>query len=170
MVVLETERLLLRRWRPEDREPFAAINADAAVTRHLGGTPLTRDESDTLVDRIDAHWDEWGYGLCAVEPKATGAMVGFIGLGHHRALPMDVEIGWRLASDVWGEGLATEGATAARDWAFGPLAIDRLVSITIPENVASWRVMEKLGMTLWRHLSWEDLNLKIYELEATQGS
>ena len=169
MVVLETERLVLRRWRQEDREPFAAINTDPGVMRHLGGAPLTRAQSDDLVDRIEAHWEEWGYGLCAVEPKESPRLIGFIGLGHHRALPTDVEIGWRLASDAWGRGLATEGATAARDWAFGALRIERLVSITLPENVASWRVMEKLGMTLWRHLPWEGLNLKIYEL-ARQGS
>ena len=109
VVVLETERLLLRRWRPEDREPFAGINADATVTRHLGGTPLTAEESDALVDRIEAHWEEWGYGLSAVEPKGTGRMIGFIGLGHHRALPTDVEIGWRLASDVWVRGSQPKG-------------------------------------------------------------
>jgi len=170
VLVLETDRLRLRRWRPEDGDPFAALNADAEVTRHLGSSPLSRDESDALVGRIEAHWDEWGYGLCAVEPKSADAMIGFVGLGHHRAMPDHVEIGWRLARGAWGQGLATEGAEAVRDWAFGPLGIDRLISITVPENVASWRVMEKLGMTLWRHVPWEGLTLKIYELGRPQGS
>jgi RimJ/RimL family protein N-acetyltransferase len=164
-VQIETERLLLREWRPGDRAPFAAINADPEVQRHLSGV-MARDESDALVDRIEAHWEQWGYGLFAVEDRATGTFLGFDGLSHHRAFPGDVEIGWRLHSDWWGKGLATEAALAVRDWAFGELALERIISITTPANVASWRVMEKLGMRRFLEgVPFEQFTLVVYELD-----
>jgi RimJ/RimL family protein N-acetyltransferase len=163
---LETERLLLRHWRDGDRDPYAALNADPEVTEFLtpGGVTMSREESDAQVDRFLEHWDRWGYGLFAVEVKATGEFIGFEGLSHHRALRDDVEIGWRLARATWGKGYATEAATATRDWAFAELRLPRLISITLEENVRSWHIMEKLGMRFWRWLPFEDWNLKVYEL------
>ena len=162
---LETRRLLLRPFTDDDREPFAAINADPEVTRHLSG-PMTRAESDAFVERIRDHWDRWGYGLCAVELLAEPGLIGFIGLSHHRAMPDEVEIGWRLARGVWGSGLATEGALAMRDLAFTTLALPRLVSITTDENLASRRVMDKLGFRYDRHLPFERWTLRIAVLDA----
>jgi RimJ/RimL family protein N-acetyltransferase len=160
---LETDRLVLREWTADDAEPFAALNADPEVTRHLAG-PMTRAESDAAVERIRGHWDTYGYGLHAVELKADGRFVGFIGLAHHRALPDDVEIGWRLARDVWGRGLATEGALASRDAAFGVLGLARLVSLTTDENLASRRVMDKIGLRYDRHIAFERWNLRVHLL------
>src|SRR5205085_10153774 len=116
-------------------EPCAALNADPEVTRHLAG-PMTREESDALVDRVEEHWARWGYGLYAVVPDSAGEMVGFVGLSHHRAMPDDVEIGWRLARSSWNQGIATEAACAVRDAAFGRLGLPRLVSLTTDENTA----------------------------------
>ena len=162
---LQTDRLLLRAWREEDHAPFAALNADPDVARHLAG-PMTRVESDALAERIAAHWARWGFGLFAVEERASGAFVGFTGLSHHRALPDEVEIGWRLARPLWGRGLATEAATAVRDWAFGPLGLDCLVSLTTAANVASRRIMEKIGMTCREELSFEQWTLLVYTVVA----
>jgi len=162
---LTTRRLQLRRFTDGDREPFAAMNADPEVTRHLSG-PMSRAESDALVERVQDHWEQWGYGLFAVELAGEPGLVGFVGLSHHRALPEEVEIGWRLARRVWGAGLATEGAVAVRDFAFVAVGLDRLVSITTDANLASIRVMDKLGFSYDRHLPFERWNLRVAVMDA----
>jgi ribosomal-protein-alanine N-acetyltransferase len=146
---LETERLLLRRWRDSDRAPFAALTADPEVMRHFPA-PLTRAESDAMVDRIIASFDEHGYGLYAVERRAEGDFIGFVGLAwitYDVPFAPAVEIGWRLARHAWGQGYATEAARAVVAHAFGALGLDDLVSMTVPSNEPSWRVMERIGMT-----------------------
>ena len=147
--MLETERLLLRRWKESDREPFAAINADPRVMEFFPGT-LTREESDALIDNIESHFVNHGFGLFAAELKAEQKLIGFIGLhvaGFQAHFTPCVEIGWRIGKEYWGKGLATEGSQAVVRWAFDRLTLDSLVSFTVPENVASRRLMEKLGMT-----------------------
>lgn len=145
---LRTERLLLRGWRPADREPFAALNADPRVMEHFPAT-LSRERSDAWVDRAEARWEELGYGLWAVERLDTGAFAGFIGLApatFEAAFTPAVEVGWRLAAEHWGHGFATEGAQAALGFGFGRLGLDEIVSFTARRNVRSFRVMERLGM------------------------
>ena len=148
MVVLRTERLVLRHWQPSDRLPFSRINADPRVMEFMPGT-LSREKSSLLVDRIEAHFQRQGFGLYAVELCEEHSFVGFIGLAvpAFRApfIPC-VEIGWRLSADHWGRGLATEGARAVVRHAFRVLKLDSLVSFTVPANTRSRRVMEKLGM------------------------
>src|SRR5690349_20147862 len=105
---IATERLLLQRWRAEDRAPFAALNADPPVVEFLRG-PLTRSESDAFVDRIEAHFEKYGYGLWAVEVPGVAPFVGFVGLCWARfEAPFTpcVEVGWRLAHAHWGHGYA----------------------------------------------------------------
>ena len=141
---LRTARLRLRRWRDEDREPFAALNADPVVMEHFPAT-LTRAESDALVDRIEAHFDEHGYGLWAVE--AHGAFVGFTGLAwqtYEASFTPALEVGWRLRRSAWGSGYATEAATAAL--ARGLEDVDSVVSTTALTNLRSQRVMQRIGM------------------------
>ena len=146
---LTTERLLLRGWRDADREPFAALCADPEVMRYFPG-PRSRAESDASVDRFQAGFAERGYGLWAVEVRATGAFAGFVGLN---PAPDEVpaapatEIGWRLARRFWGRGYAPEAARAVLDHAFGRLGFTELVSFTTFTNAKSRRVMEKLGMS-----------------------
>lgn len=146
---MRTERLILRRWRDSDREPFAQLNADPRVMRFFPQL-LSRDESNAAVDRIEAHFEQHGFGLCAAELIEDGRFIGYIGL----AIPQfaahftpAVEIGWRLAAEQWARGLATEGARAIVRHAFEELALGELVSFTVPDNIRSRRVMEKLGMT-----------------------
>lgn len=144
-----TERLTLRRWRDEDRAPFAALNADPEVMRNLPA-PLSRTESDAFVDRIEANFIERGYGLWVVEPGGTSGCVGYVGLWPAPAtLPVApaVEVGWRLAASSWGQGYAPEAARAALADGFDRLRLDAVVSFTWEGNMASRRVMEKLGMT-----------------------
>jgi RimJ/RimL family protein N-acetyltransferase len=146
--VIETERLLLRAWQPSDETPFAALNADAEVTRYLRG-PMRRDESDELLAAIRRHWQDHGFGLHAVEIRQTGAFAGFVGLAIPSFLPAvlpAVEVGWRLAREHWGHGYATEGAGASLAHGFGELGLAQIISLIDPRNAASIRVAERLGM------------------------
>ena len=146
---VETERLLLRGWREADRAPFAALNADPEVMRYLTKR-LTGEESDAFVDRIIARWAERGHGLWAVERRADGVFLGFTGLAWHDfAAPFTpaVEIGWRFRREAWGHGYATEAAAAALAWGFEVLGLDEILSWTTVDNVASRRVMERIGLT-----------------------
>ena len=141
---LRTDRLLLRAWRSEDREPFAAMNADPVVMEHFPA-PLTRDQSDGFVDRIEQHFAEHGYGLWAVQDD-TG-FLGFTGLmwaTFDAPFNPSLEVGWRLTREAWGKGYATEAATAALQRGFQE--VERITSVTALVNVRSWRVMERLGM------------------------
>jgi RimJ/RimL family protein N-acetyltransferase len=146
-----TARLVLRSWRPSDRAPFAALNADPEVVRYVrDGRPMTRVESDRLLDAIDAHWVEHGFGLWCVAPREDpDACLGFVGLAVPSFLPAvlpAVEVGWRLSRAAWGRGLATEGAGAALEHAFRTLRLRSVISVIDPANERSVRVAEKLGM------------------------
>jgi len=146
--VLETSRLLLRRFVEEDREPFARINADPRVMEFMPAC-LSRHESDLLIDQLEDHFRKLNFGLYAVELRETRAFIGFLGLATPRFeahFTPCVEIGWRLSADHWGRGLATEGARAVARHAFEVLRLDALVSFTAPANIRSRRVMEKIGM------------------------
>lgn len=146
---LLTPRLLLRRWREADREPFARINADPRVMLHFPA-PLSGAESDSLVDRAEAHFVVHGFGPFAVELRETGQFIGFIGLvapSFEAHFTPAVEIGWRLDAELWNQGLATEGAHEVLSYGFEELLLPEVVSFTIPANLPSRRVMEKLGMT-----------------------
>jgi len=145
---LTTERLILRRWRESDHEPFARLNADPEVMRHFV-RPLAREESDALVNRIEARFDERGYGLWAVERREDGAFLGFVGLAYQTfdaPFTPCVEVGWRLDRFAWGHGYATEAARAAVELGFSEIELDEIVSFTVPANLPSQRVMERLGM------------------------
>lgn len=146
---LVTERLILRRWREGDREPFRALNTDERVMEFMPKL-LAAEESDAMVERIERHFEESGFGLFATEIRESGAFAGFIGL----AIPKfeapfmpAVEIGWRLAAKFWGRGLATEGAREALRYGFEELGLTSVVSFTADANLRSRRVMEKLEMT-----------------------
>jgi RimJ/RimL family protein N-acetyltransferase len=148
-MLIETERLLLRRWKEGDREPFYAMNSNPRVMEFMPEC-MTRAESDLLFEGINEHFRKHGFGLLAAELRENRSFIGFVGLAvpsfRARFTPC-VEIGWRLSADHWGRGLATEGARAVTNHAFGELALDELVSFTVPENVRSRRIMEKIGMT-----------------------
>jgi len=146
---LETERLMLRRWRSRDREQFAQMNADPIVMEHFPGV-LSRAESDSFADQIDAHFEKHGFGLWAVELSAKVDFIGYVGLSVPRFdahfMPA-AEVGWRLDKAHWGQGFATEAARAAVADGFRRIGLAEIVSFTVPANTRSIRVMERLGMT-----------------------
>jgi RimJ/RimL family protein N-acetyltransferase len=146
---LKTARLLLRRWREADQVPFAVLNADPMVMEYLPGK-LTRPESDGLIARIEAGFEDHGYGLWALEVRATGEFVGFTGL----AVPSfdahftpAVEVGWRLARSAWGNGYATEAGLASIAFGFRDAGLEEIVSLTSAANLRSRAVMTRIGMT-----------------------
>ncbi len=150
MTEIETSRLLLRPWRNEDLAPYARICTDPEVMRYLSGA-MTPKQSEEQVSAFVRHWKERGFGLWAVEEKSSATFIGFIGLLYHEEWTEGehkTEVGWRLDRSFWGRGLATEGARASLHHGFEELGLERIISIAVPENVASLRVMEKLGMTL----------------------
>ena len=152
-IILESERLILRTWIPNDIPVMAKISSNPIVMEHF---PYTQDLSATkkMVHLINEHHHEHGYALYAVDTKNTGEFIGFVGLSHPsfdiphfmpRGLPI-VEIGWRLSADHWGRGYATEAAISVLNYAFTTLNLNEVISFTVAANVKSRRVMEKIGL------------------------
>ena len=147
-LALETPRLLLRPWREEDREPFAALNADPQVMRYFPSTQ-GRVASDASIDAWQSQFAERGWSNWAVALREGGTFIGFVGLSvPRRQLPFSpcVEIGWRLAAAHWGRGYATEAARASLAAGFQQLGLDEIVSFTALQNRPSRAVMERIGL------------------------
>lgn len=147
--ILHTKRLLLRRWTDEDRIPLAVINSDHDVMRYRFA-PLSRQQSDELIDEIESCFDKHGFGLWAVERRQDGQLLGFAGLAisnFDAPFCPAIDIGWTLAKDAWGCGYATEAAAASLDFAFGALHLSEIVAHTTSLNEPSQAVMRRLGMT-----------------------
>jgi RimJ/RimL family protein N-acetyltransferase len=146
--MLRTDRLLLRSWRPVDRQAFARMNADSEVTEFFVA-PLRREESDAFVDRIEAGFAVHGFGVWAVEEISTGAFIGLDGLLHQTfeaSFTPAFEIGYRLARHAWGHGYATEAAREAVRFGFENTGLVEIVSMTAVGNVRSRAVMDKLDV------------------------
>ncbi|GAA1032950.1 GNAT family N-acetyltransferase [Virgisporangium ochraceum] len=146
---LETPRLRLRRWRADDLDAMARINAHPDVLRWIGnGSGHGRSETAAEIERFELFWREHGFGRFAVDDRATGELLGFAGM----SIPTDVpeiipavEIGWRFKRSSWGQGFATEAAGAALGFA-ATVGLERIVAVHVVGNDASARVMQKLGM------------------------
>ena len=139
-------RVLLRQWRDDDREPYAAINADPEVMRYLGGL-RSRAESDGFIDWASGLIAERGWGLWAVEVIDGPPFIGVVGLNETHEPEDAVEVSWKLAREHWGHGFASEAAREAVRFGFEQLGLDEIVSMTVPANARSRRLMERLGMT-----------------------
>lgn len=147
-VYLTTERLLLRDWTDDDAEPFARLNADPRVMEFFPRA-LDRDRSDAFLKSNRDELHRRGYGKYAVEEKASGRFLGYVGLAEPNFVAKftpAIEIGWRLSRESWGQGYATEAAAAVRDYAFSDIGLAEIVSFTTEWNQPSRRVMEKIGM------------------------
>jgi RimJ/RimL family protein N-acetyltransferase len=149
MNAIETERLLLRTWRQEDADAYFKINQDPKVVEFLPG-PLTAEQTDDFISAMNNKFEKYGFTNWAAYLKDTGELIGFIGLNYIKwkshCTPA-VEVSWRLGSQYWGKGYATEGAKAALDYGFNKCDLKEILSFTVPNNIRSIRVMEKIGMT-----------------------
>lgn len=147
--MLTTDRLILRQWRPDDREPFAAMSADPRVMEFFPAL-LNRAESDALADRFAARIEERGFGFWAIELPGIARFIGFAGLsipGFATHFTPCVEIGWRLSPDYWGQGYASEAARRALQFGFDEAGFAEIVAFAAAGNRRSRAVMERIGMT-----------------------
>jgi len=146
--MIETARLILRRPEERDREALFAMNADPRVAEWLAG-PMSREANDAQIARIQDHIDAKGYGFWAAVRKADGQAIGLAGLltmGEDLPPGPALEIGWRFATEAWGQGYATEAAHAALDWAFANTDAPEVIAITARTNLRSQAVMRRIGM------------------------
>jgi RimJ/RimL family protein N-acetyltransferase len=164
---LETARLRLRQFREDDLDAYARITSDAEVMRYVGGSPFDRDQAWRSLGYILGHWKIRGFGLWAAEEKATGALIGRIGLNRPEGWP-GLEVGWLVERSRWGEGLATEGGAAARDHAFLQLEARHLISVIEPANSASIRVAEKLGERFEKRMQLQGHQVAIYGIDRAE--
>lgn len=147
MTILTSARLRYEPFADAHFDGLQAMNRDPDVMRYLLGRPETPDETRAMIARVQARWAEWGYSWWTLIDRETGAVVGAGGVQHlGRELSGPHEIGWRLARAAWGRGLATEAARTMATYAFDVLDAPRLCAIRHPDNLASLRVMERLGM------------------------
>ncbi|MEQ8479583.1 MAG: GNAT family N-acetyltransferase [Hoeflea sp.] len=150
MKPIRTERLILRNWEDRDRALFHLINSDEQVMEFF---PMRRDrtQSDEMMDRLADKIETRGFGLAAVEIAETGDVAGFTGLNPTTGIPVfedgTVEIGWRIAPEFWGKGIAGEAARVWRDFGFDALGLERIVSFAVADNHRSTSLMRRIGMT-----------------------
>lgn len=170
---LLTPRLALRRWRYDDVEPMAAINADPVVMRWIGsGAPRDLEQTRSGIAAIEREWGASGYGLFAIEERASGDLLGFTGMTVPYFLPEvmpAVEIAWRLGRRYWGKGIATEASAAALAFGLVDRGLERIISIVQVGNDASERIMTKLGMHAERQTIDPSTGraLRVYEITRT---
>lgn len=148
MIILKTKRLILRTWKEQDLDPMFAINQDSLVCEFLPEVG-NRAATKVLIQRFIDHYKKYDFTAYAVELKSNGEFIGFVGLlvvSFEAYFTPAIEVGWRLGSEHWGKGYATEAAKGVVDFAFTTLKLKEVVSFTVENNIRSRRVMEKIGM------------------------
>jgi ribosomal-protein-alanine N-acetyltransferase len=169
---VETERMVLERLRMEHLEELSRLLRDprVAATGWPGGMPPSAREVVASLEDKEHHWERHGFGMWLMRDRETGEMVGRGGLQwttYVRDLD-DVEVGWSVVPERWGQGLATELANASSEVAFGPLKLEEIVAFTLPDNVASRRVMEKAGFAYDRDILHVGLQHVLYRLRRSR--
>ena len=167
MIIAETDRVLLRGFHIADLDIMAALFADPEVMR-FGPGPRPREwVQDWLAGCLEDYYRKWGFGLWAVIRKPERRVIGYCGLTRFDDIDgqTEIEIGYRLSRDSWGRGLATEAARAVKDYAFEVLVLDRLVAILYPQNAASIRVAEKIGMHHEKDVVFRGADRQLYVLQ-----
>jgi RimJ/RimL family protein N-acetyltransferase len=165
MPILETPRLTLREFTPQDADALSLILSDPETMRYYP-TPYDRAGVEQWIDRNRQRYQNDGVGLWAMELKKTQELIGDCGivLQQVEAEPL-YEIGYHLCRDLWGQGLATEAAVACREWAFANLKAARLISLIRPENLPSRRVAERVGMIIWKEIDWHGPRHYVYSID-----
>jgi len=162
--VLETARLLLRGFVPEDAEALARVLSDPETMRHYPA-PLDRVQVEEWIARNRQRYSEDGVGLWAMVLKTTNEVIGDCGIIRQQVEGEYLyEVGYHLRRDLWRQGLATEAAIACRDWGFANLGVERIISLIRPENLPSRRVAERNGMAIWKEVNWRGLRHYVYSV------
>lgn len=166
MQILETSRLILREFSPRDVGALCLVLSDAETMRFYPA-PFDRAGVEEWIARNRRRYAEVGHGLWAMILKSSGEMIGDCGLTVQEVEGAnEIEIGYHVRRDFWGQGLATEAARACRDYGFARLPVERLISLIRPENAPSRRVAEKNGMTVWKQILWRGLPHLVYAIES----
>ena len=167
MTILETPRLILREFVPEDAAALARVLSDPETMRHYPAPYLLAGVEEWIA-RNRARYAADGHGLWGMVLKATGELVGDCGLIRQEVDgEFLVEIGYHVRRDLWGQGLAPEAAGACRDYGFAHLKVDRLISLIRPDNIPSQKVAEKAGMALWKTVVWRGLPHRVYAIRRS---
>jgi ribosomal-protein-alanine N-acetyltransferase len=170
MRILETIRLVLREFRPEDADSLAQILSDPETMRFYP-TPCDRAGVEQWIERNRERYKNDGAGLWAMVLKSTGELIGDCGIILQEVEGERLyEVGYHLRRDYWRKGLATEAAIACRDWAFANLQTDRLISLIRPQNLPSRRVAERNGMTIWKEITWRGLSHCVYSIQKPSAA
>jgi ribosomal-protein-alanine N-acetyltransferase len=162
MRILQTDRLLLREFVPGDIDALAAVISDPETMRFY---PEPRDRAgvESWIERNRRRYRDDGHGLWAMVLKSSGELAGDCGLTRQNVDGVDeIEIGYHVRRDLWGQGLAPEAARACRDYGFERLGAERLISLIRPENLSSRRVAEKVGLRWWKEVMWRELPHCVY--------
>jgi RimJ/RimL family protein N-acetyltransferase len=170
MQILETSRLILREYRRDDADALSRVLSDPETMRFYPA-PYDRAGVEDWIARSVRRYAEHGHGLWAMVLKASGEMIGDCGLTVQNVDGADeIEIGYHVRRDLWGQGLATEAARACRDFGFARLPAERLISLIRPENLPSRRVAEKNGMTVWKEVTWRNMPHVVYAIRREQAT
>lgn len=167
-LILETERLVLREFVPEDADALARVLSDPEAMRHY---PITfdREAVEEWIARNQRRYGTDGHGLWAMDLKSSGDMIGDCGITLQdvdgESLP---EIGYHLRRDMWGQGLAIEAAQACRDYGLEQLRVKSMISLIRPENMPSWRVAERNGMKVWKETTRSGLRHLVYRIQREE--
>ena len=162
--IIETERVCLRPFTFDDLDAFAVICSDQDVMRYIGGgRPLSRDETQVRLNAIIEHHDKHGFGVWAAVDRSNSTLMGYCGLQFLDNTP-EVEVGYRLAKRFWGMGLASEAAKASLRYGFKELSLGRIVAVVQPANIASQRVLEKIGLRYVKDARFYNSEVKYYAL------
>lgn len=167
-LMIETPRLILRAFTRDDLDAFSSMNADSDVMRYIGdGKPQTRALAQMRLNAVLDHWDQHRFGPWAAIDKRSGAFVGFCGL-QFLDNTSEVEVGYRLVKRLWGMGLASEAAKASLRYGFEELGLDRIVAVVQPKNVASRRVLEKIGLRYLKDARFYNTDVKYYAITSEE--
>lgn len=162
---VQTERLILRRFTLADLDALSSVNSDPDVMRYIGdGKPQSQDQTRARLDAILSHWEQHDFGLWAVVYRRAPAVIGFCGLQFLDGTT-EVEVGYRLAKAFWGMGLATEAARASLEYGFGEMCLDRIVAVTHPDNLASQRVLAKIGLRYEKDARYYNTDVKYFAIK-----
>lgn len=164
-MVIETERLILRRMTADDLDELVALHADPDIVRFMG--PFDHEKAIDWLRRVDQNWQDRGYGRVAVTDRGTGRLLGRSGIMFLEEF-QETELGWTLGRDAWGHGYATEAARACADWAFRDFQLPYLTSLIEPGNVRSISVAKRLGMSPLREDVFLDRVMVVHSLDRAQ--
>ena len=167
---METKRLVLRELAPSDADTLELVLSDPETTKYYPA-PIDQNGIQQWIERNLRRYAEDGVGLWAMALKSSGEMIGDCGITRQHVEGEHLyEIGYHLRRDLWGRGLATEAATACREWGFTNLKVDRLISLIRPDNVPSRRVAERNGLTIWKEVGWRGLRHYVYAVKRESAA